>query len=236
MLNTDKSKFIKYHLVIPFITLTLPFLYFMFLGGDSFVATKIYALQGGKWVLNDHWITNNLIHKGGKYLSTLAIAVSILLYIFLLISSNEKYVKWRKPLIYLILASLTSATLVSLLKVVTNMDCPWNLIQFGGNRPFVGLLEMRPREMGNGKCFPAGHASSGYAWVSLYFFFKMTISKYRWIGLCCGIFAGLIFGISQQLRGAHFVSHDIATLSVCWITALLFYLAFIKNTNPNKSL
>lgn len=229
MLNTEKSKFIKYHLVLPLIALTLLFFYFMFLGGDSFFATKIYALQGGEWVLNDHWVTNNLIHKGGKHLSTLAIVASILFYIFLLISSNNQYSKWRKPFIYLILSSLTSVTLVSLLKVITNMDCPWNLIQFGGDRPFVGLLEMRPLEIGNGKCFPAGHASSGYAWVSLYFFFKMSIPKYRWVGFSCGIFAGLIFGISQQLRGAHFVSHDIATLSVCWITALLFYLEFSKN-------
>lgn len=231
MLHSDKSKFIKHHLVLPLIALTLPFLYFMFLGGDSFVATKIYALQGGEWALNDHWVTNNLIHKGGKYLSTLTVVAAIILYMYLLVSSNDQYIKWRKPFVYLILASLTSVTLVSLLKIITNMDCPWNLIQFGGDRPFVGLIEMRPREMENGKCFPAGHASSGYAWVSLYFFFRMTIPKYRWLGLSCGLFTGLIFGISQQLRGAHFVSHDIATLSVCWITALLFYIAFTKNTN-----
>ena len=30
---------------------------------------------------------------------------------------------------------------------------------------------------------------------------------------------GLVFGIGQQLRGAHFVSHDVWTLGLCWFIA-----------------
>lgn len=121
------------------------------------------------------------------------------------------------------------------------MDCPWNLNQFGGDRPFIGLFEHRPQEMGSGKCFPAGHASAGYAWVGLYFFFKMIIPKYRWLGLLCGIMVGLTFGISQQLRGAHFISHDIVTILICWLIATLLFIFFsikkytVKMKNNSKS-
>jgi membrane-associated PAP2 superfamily phosphatase len=226
MSNNINKKFFVNHLLIPITFLALTFYYFMYLGGDSLVAAKIYALQGYEWSLNDHWVTNKLLHKGGKHLSTLAIVVIIALYIFVLVSKSEQRKKWRSPLLYLILSSLVSVILVSLLKVLTNMDCPWNLNQFGGDRPFIGLFEHRPQEMGCGKCFPAGHASAGYAWVSLYFFFKMIIPKYRWLGLLCGIMVGLTFGISQQLRGAHFISHDIATILICWLIATLLFIFF----------
>ena len=46
------------------------------------------------------------------------------------------------------------------------------------------------------------------------------------LGLVTGLSAGLLFGISQQLRGAHFVSHDIWTLGICWATASLVSMAF----------
>ena len=49
---------------------------------------------------------------------------------------------------------------------------------------------------------------------------------WRWLGLVTGLSAGLLFGISQQLRGAHFVSHDIWTLGICWATASLVSMAF----------
>jgi membrane-associated PAP2 superfamily phosphatase len=34
---------------------------------------------------------------------------------------------------------------------------------------------------------------------------------------------GLIFGISQQLRGAHFISHDLWTLAICWFFSLTIF-------------
>ncbi len=30
-----------------------------------------------------------------------------------------------------------------------------------------------------------------------------------------------LFGFAQQMRGAHFLSHDVATLAVCWTVAVL---------------
>jgi membrane-associated PAP2 superfamily phosphatase len=33
-----------------------------------------------------------------------------------------------------------------------------------------------------------------------------------------------VFGIGQQLRGAHFLSHDVATALICWLLSLGLYL------------
>src|SRR3546814_753944 len=57
----------------------------------------------------------------------------------------------------------------------------------------------------------------------LFFFFGRTRPQWRWKGLAAGLCAGLVFGVSQQLRGAHFASHDAWTLMVCWLVALLLH-------------
>jgi len=58
----------------------------------------------------------------------------------------------------------------------------------------------------------------------LYFFFLNAGPHLRWRGLAIGIAAGVVFGIAQQLRGAHFLSHDLWTAAICWTTAVGLYL------------
>jgi hypothetical protein len=70
-----------------------------------------------------------------------------------------------------LLAVLISTITVTVIKSLTHMDCPWDLVRYGGGKPFIGLFQARPVGMGKATaCFPAGHASGGYAWLSLYFF------------------------------------------------------------------
>jgi len=47
--------------------------------------------------------------------------------------------------------------------------------------------------------------------------------------LLFGMALGLIYGIAQQLRGAHFLSHDLSTLAVCWFVPMLIYPIFSSN-------
>jgi len=108
--------------------------------------------------------------------------------------------------------------LVSLLKASSDLDCPWDLARYGGARAYHGLLYAYAGPSAH--CFPAGHASAGYAWLALFFFFAATRPAWRWRGLAAGAGLGLVFGIDQQLRGAHFLSHDLFTAMICWAVAL----------------
>jgi hypothetical protein len=52
---------------------------------------------------------------------------------------------------------------------------------------------------------------------------------------------GLLFGTTQQLRGAHFLSHDIWTFALCWsINALLAALILVPrrdcSPHPDSSM
>ena len=50
----------------------------------------------------------------------------------------------------------------------------------------------------------------------------------RLAGLACGIFAGLVFGLAQQARGAHLLSHDVWSAMLAWLIPLSVYAFAFK--------
>ncbi|WP_179458233.1 phosphatase PAP2 family protein [Stenotrophomonas sp. JAI102] len=219
---TGTPRFLRDHLWAPLAVTLLVSATLMGAGGDQWLADNLYQLEGHRWTLQNAWFTTHLIHQAGKWASSAAALLAIVLCTHAW--RSERAAAWRWPLLYLVLAVALGTGLVSLLKSLTNMDCPWDLARYGGTREFIGLLSPRPPGMPRGVCFPGGHSSAGFAWVSLYFFARMVRPAWRWRGLAAGLLAGGVFGLSQQLRGAHFLSHDLWTLATCWAVSLGLYL------------
>ena len=161
------------------------------------------------------------LHAGGKALSILAWLGVVLLALRAAVDPGWKPL--RRPLLALLLSVALSSLLVSTLKHLTRMDCPWNATVYGGPHPYFTLLQARPAGIRPSGCFPAGQASAGYSWVALYGFFARVRPAWRRIGLAIGIGAGLVLGFAQQLRGAHYLSHDLWTLAISWFVALGVY-------------
>jgi len=88
------------------------------------------------------------------------------------------------------------------------------------------MLDPVPADASRGHAFPAGHASGGYCFLSVYFVLLRYRSHYREYGLLFGLTIGFIFGVGQQLRGAHFPSHDLVTIVICWYASLVCYFLF----------
>lgn len=198
------------------------------LHGDQWLADRIYALQGRHWALRSAFVTENLLHIVGRNISTLAWLV--VLATWLVARSRPGLAPLRTPLVTLLVSTLLATALVAWIKSWSNMDCPWDLARYGGAREFVGLVSLRPVGMPRAACFPAGHAGAGYTWMALYFFFLATRPRWRWRGLAVGVSLGLLFGVVQQLRGAHFLSHDLWTAAICWTCALAGYLYSQRRT------
>lgn len=209
------------HLGMPLALFTLAACWLVLLHGDLWVADRVYAWEGHAWALRHVFATQELIHVGGKRLSLLAWLAAAALYAATWRVPRLR--EWRQPLLYLLVAVALGTGLVSALKHVTDMDCPWDIDRYGGLRPYFNLFTPRPHGLPRGMCFPAGHASAGYAWVALYFFFLATRPAWRWRGLAIGLGVGAVFGFSQQLRGAHFLSHDLFAMMICWGVALGSY-------------
>jgi membrane-associated PAP2 superfamily phosphatase len=214
--------------VVPLVALLLASVVLIAFGGDRWIADQIYAAEGGHWALRNSFVLTRVLHAGGKALSALAWLVVIAMTLRTIIDARWKPL--RRPLLALLLSVAVSTLLVSTLKHLTRMDCPWDASIYGGPHPYFTLLQSRPTGIKPSGCFPAGQASAGYAWVALYFFFAGVRPQWRRIGLAIGICFGLALGIAQQLRGAHYLSHDLWTLAICWFVALAIHRLFVGRT------
>ena len=215
------SLFYLWHLWIPLAMFTGLSIVLIGLHGDLWLADRVYAMEGNAWTLQSGYVTQDLLHAAGRQASkNLWFALLLLLGVSLF---TPRMRRWRWPLVYLLTATLLSTAAIGLLKRWTNVDCPWDLLRYGGSKSYYSLFMHRPSALATAKCFPAGHASAGYAWIALYFVFQSMRPHWRWWGLGFALGLGLIFGIAQQLRGAHFLSHDLWSLMVCWLVALLLH-------------
>ena len=183
--------------------------------GDPWLAHL--AGDGGGFVLREHWLLNQVMHSGGRWLAwALALALSLAVWWPL-------GVLRRLPLsrrLQLAGGVLLSVLMVSLLKSVNPASCPWDLAGFGGfAHPVSHWAWWSSPSGGVGRCFPAGHASAGFAFIGGYFVFReqMPVLARRW--LLGALAAGLLLGLGQQWRGAHFMSHTLWSGWLCWCLA-----------------
>jgi membrane-associated PAP2 superfamily phosphatase len=171
------SRFYQQHLWAPMGVFLVASILLMGLHADQWLADRLYAMQGHAWALQNAYVTQDLLHATGRQVSKdawFALALVMLVSLF-----TPGLREWRRPLAYLLVATVLSTAVVGLLKRWTNMDCPWDPVRYGGDKVYYGLFVHRPAGSGHGNCFPAGHASAGYGWIALYFFFLATRPSLR---------------------------------------------------------
>ncbi len=115
------------------------------------------------------------------------------------------------------------ALTVGVLKATSHHSCPWDLVEYGGKAISYPLFGQVPEGSGPGRCFPGGHASSGFAVMALFFLFYRERPTLAWCCLAGGIALGLAMGYGQVMRGAHFFSHNLWAGWWVWLTQLVVY-------------
>lgn len=173
--------------------------------------------------LRGHWLLEDVLHQGARRLAWAAeLGLCWLAY--------RPLGPWRRlaPTQRACLAAsvLACAVAVPLLKAVSPAHCPWNLADFGGSATWASHWGFAPR--GGGHCFPAGHAVAGFAFVGGYFSFRPVAPVLARAWLFGALGAGLLFGLSQQLRGAHFMSHTLWSAWLCWVVAWAVHACWPK--------
>lgn len=189
---------------------------------DLSIAHALYFDDAhARWIGASSWWTNELIHRDGTWLMRSVAALALIVWMASWLRPQMQ--ELRRPALYFFVAVVLSVGLVGLLKSITNVDCPRDLTEFGGAFPFIHLFEHRPAALRHARCFPAAHASSGYALLALYFVLRERSRLAARFGLAAGVLMGLAFGIAQQSRGAHFVSHDVWSAMLVWTVSLSLY-------------
>lgn len=192
---------------------------------DFVWASFWFDLQGDAWVLRHHWLTETVLHQWVRALNQGMILLLLVLWSWRHFIQSVRG-KQQRAFGLLLLSLLLSFATVAWLKRLLPMQCPWDLQQFGGQSAFWGLFDTDPNTAGANQCFPAGHASIGFAWLALYYYWLALKPQSASRGIAIGLTLGLLLGFVQQLRGAHFISHDIASAAVCWTVSTVIYLLF----------
>ena len=196
-------------------------------GGDLWLARMAGTPVGFPWRENAFLV--HVMHESAKNLS------------WLLVIGLFAAIRWpvgvlrKLPTpgrVQLALTVLGSVLAVSLIKHASATSCPWDLKEFGGVAHYVSHWAWGVGDGGPGGCFPAGHASAAFAYIGGYFVLRRVSMRAAWVWLGTALVAGLALGLSQQLRGAHYMSHTLWTAWVCWVVGFAIDV-MVTRRNPS---
>lgn len=183
--------------------------------GLDLVMARWFGSANG-FSLESHWLWRKLLHDDVR-LWPWVLELYLLVGMFVPLGSLKRLPMARR--VQLALTTLAALLTVSTIKLYSHTSCPWDLQEFGGVATHVSHWALGLRDGGTGGCFPAGHASAGFAFVGGFFAFRHVLpgTARRW--LAGAMLVGLVFGMAQQVRGAHYMSHTLWTAWLCWTVA-----------------
>lgn len=182
-------------------------------GWDLPMARWFGSSQG--FALRSDWFMEHIAHDGARMLAWL-VALGLALCIWWPVGALRRLAYERR--VQLVVAVLLSLLVVTFLKHASTTSCPWDLAEFGGVGHHVSHWALGQADGGAGRCFPSGHAGTGFAFLSLYFALRHALPRAARLCLAGVLVAGFALGLAQQLRGAHFMSHTLWTAWLCWTT------------------
>lgn len=194
---------------------------------DIAVSQFFYQGNGAWWIEKGSRLPDLLFYTGIKRLL-------IGFEVYIIVAWLQRWLMHRKPshslakqfaifrplqrfsqaeLGYLAGVMLLVPTIVATVKGITQVPCPNDLQLFGGKFAYLSLWQDIMSRSGQ-KCFPAAHASSGfalYAWA-----FLPSLIQKRWqIALGVTLLAWLMGGYKMAI-GDHFFSHTLVSMLLGW--------------------
>ncbi|WP_114469352.1 phosphatase PAP2 family protein [Pseudorhodoferax soli] len=198
-------------------------------GWDMALAEHMGGPAG--FALKGNWWLTHVLHDGARQLAW-ALGLLLCLGVAWPVGPLRRLPFARR--LQLALSGLLATGMVALVKSGSHTSCPWDLAAFGGVARYQShWLGWQHSDGGAGRCFPAGHASAGFAFVAGWFALRRDLPRLAAAWLVLAIAAGLVLGLAQQLRGAHFMSH---TLWTAWICAAVGWGVDLAFAHARKNL
>lgn len=187
----------------------------------DFALAQLFYVPGSGFIGRQSYWLENILHDRAKQ-AVIAFAVLAMVG-FITSLCIYRFSQWRRPLGYVVLAMALTTSVVTPLKVLTAVHCPWSLKEFGGQETYTPLLSPRAATEKPGLCWPGGHASSGFSLLALFFFWRDRRPRTARIALVVAMGLGAVFSLGRMAQGAHFLSHNLWTLLIDWLICVLCY-------------
>ena len=216
------------HLLLLFCALIATILFFETTSADVVVQRWLFDAKIDSWIIDrdQPWLRFIFYDGVKKLYFGIVIIFSVLIF-------SPSLARFGLPVacaksfdqqtLKVILASLILIPLfVNGLKAVTNVPCPKDLALFGGNYPHITLFRGYPPEFlqqGPIRCYPAGHASGGFALMALSLLGKTRRAQTTIASAACVL--GWVVGLYKMGIGDHFLGHTAVTMLIAMIVILL---------------
>lgn len=189
--------------------------------GLDFAIEQLFYQPGQGFIGRHSFWLEDILHDRAKQLVIGFAGLAIIGFVISLLPTRFRV--WRRSLGYLVLALGLSTSIVTPLKAFTAVQCPWSLTEFGGAESFSPLLSARAPTDKPGRCWPGGHASSGFSLLALFFLLRDKRPRMARAALVFALGLGAVFSLGRMMQGAHFLSHNLWTLLFDWTICLLCY-------------
>lgn len=207
---------------------------FQFTNLDIWVQDHCYDFTNHRWPIQKQDTLPRILFYSGPKIALGIVTGVLLVWLLLPIRWRPRRLQqWELPwprrrLWFVALCVAIIPTTIGIMKNRSDLYCPWSIDRYGGDRPHLHLFDSLPPNYPPdcGQCFPAGHASGGFALLGL--FYLPDSRRGRWIGFAIGMTAGWVMGIYQMLKGAHFLSHTVVTMLIAIIIAQTLAWFMIK--------
>ena len=189
-------------------------------GIDLWVQDHFYNFATHQWLVDSEAPLPDLIFYSGakkfvRYFAYLLLAAA-------LFYKQLPFLKIPRSGLWVVILTLATAPpIVAFGKRNTDTFTPSQIRRYGGDYPYVKVIEPYPkndRPKKRGRAFPAGHASGGFSLLALAGL--ATTARGRALGLATGFTIGTAMGTYQMLRGAHYLVDTLVTAIFCWIVFL----------------